>query len=121
MRPDEYVWITRWGRLMGSGDHYIKDQQRRAAQDKAPVTATFRDHDTDAWNTVESITNEATLMRLAQMYRDDKEAVRILTETIAALHREEQPARNLADFDAHMRETELVRDAEKFRRRGFGK
>lgn len=86
---NEYVWIARWGRLLGSGDHYIKDQQKQAAADRAPITATFRDHDTDDWNTIASITSEVTLQRLAQMYCEDKEAVRILTERIASLHRDE--------------------------------
>lgn len=89
-KAEEYVWIARWGHLMGSYDHYIKDQQKQAAAERAPITATFRDNDTAAWNTVESITNEVTLQRLAQMYREDKEAVRILSEQIASLHRDEE-------------------------------
>lgn len=92
-KPDEYVWIRRWGILMGSHEPYIKGQQQDAAKESAPITATFRDHNSREWNTVESITNEVTLMRLAQTYRDDPEAVRILTECIAALHREQEEAK----------------------------
>jgi hypothetical protein len=43
-----------------------------------------------------------------------------LADDEVPLTRDQEP-RTLADLDAHMRETELVRDAEKFRQRGFGK
>lgn len=88
-KPDDYVWVARWGRLMGSYDPYIKGQQKKAAEDNAPLTATFEnDQDAGVWNTIEDITNENTLLRLAQMNSTDKEAVRILTEQIASLHKE---------------------------------
>jgi len=63
---DEYIWVRRWGRLLGSMSYYIEEQVRLARLEKAPPDAIFR-RDDHSWATVDEVvplTREA-LERLA--------------------------------------------------------
>jgi hypothetical protein len=35
-KPQEYIWIEKWGKMMGLSPYYIADEQQRAADDNAP-------------------------------------------------------------------------------------
>lgn len=70
-KPHEYVCIAAWGRRMGSFDYYIKDQQRKAAQMGAPLTAIYeRD---GHWQRAEEIVNPHTRkMILGSLYVEEE-------------------------------------------------
>lgn len=57
-KPTDYVWIERWGRLLGSFRYYVLAQQRLAAADNAPLTAIYKRG--DVWSTIDDITNPLT-------------------------------------------------------------
>lgn len=61
MKPEEYVWIRKWGEMMGSSDYYIEEQQKLAAQDGAPLNAIYAGHNwPKRWETTADITNVDT-------------------------------------------------------------
>ncbi len=53
-KPHEYVCIVAWGRRMGSFNYYITAEQKRAAEEGAPITAIYRNND-GTWSTAEEI------------------------------------------------------------------
>jgi len=57
-KPNEYKWIARWGRFMGSMSYYIQAQQEQAAEDNAPLGAIYKRG--DKWSTIEEVENEST-------------------------------------------------------------
>lgn len=54
----DYLYIRRWGEMMGSDHSYIGDQIRLAQADRAPQTATFKRE--GGWHTIEQVTNPGT-------------------------------------------------------------
>lgn len=62
-RADQYEWIRKWGRNMGSFRYFIEEEQRRAAAEGAPLNATFRQHD-GTWSTTDDILRADTRARL---------------------------------------------------------
>ncbi len=67
-KPGEYVWILRWGKMMASNSGFIKRQQQKAADDGAPLDATFEKYGegggTGEWSTIGDITNQKILTML---------------------------------------------------------
>jgi hypothetical protein len=61
---NDYEWIEKWGRMMGSRPSYIWQEQARAAAAGAPLTAIYEMRDangpTGKWATIDDITNLAT-------------------------------------------------------------
>lgn len=55
----EYHWIRKWGEYLLSKNYYIKDQQKLAAEDGAPLNAIFKKED-GTWETTDGITSEVT-------------------------------------------------------------
>jgi hypothetical protein len=49
MKPEQYLHILAWGRQLGSFDYFIKNEQRKAAQDKAPRTAIYYSETEKRW------------------------------------------------------------------------
>ncbi|MEB3023034.1 MULTISPECIES: hypothetical protein [Mycolicibacter] len=56
MADEDYQYIRRWGRHMGSLDYYINDEIERARTDGAPANAIFR-RDDGTWRTTDDITD----------------------------------------------------------------
>lgn len=54
----EYLYIERWGQMMGSNRDFIADEVARARRDKAPPTAIYRRE--DGWRTIEGVTSVET-------------------------------------------------------------
>lgn len=52
-----YRYIVLWGRLLGSFDYYIQWECNRAKADNAPMTAIYREHESDEWQVAENVTN----------------------------------------------------------------
>ena len=52
----KYHHIRAWGKLLGSYEYYIKDQQGWAAFENAPQNAIYRGD--DKWVTVDDLTNK---------------------------------------------------------------
>jgi hypothetical protein len=59
MKASDYIWIERWGKLLGSFDHYIKNQQEKALAENAPVAATFKRND-GTWALINNVSNLGT-------------------------------------------------------------
>lgn len=55
-QPQSYKAIEVWGHRLGSYMFYIHDQQRRAAEENAPLTAIYK-HQDGSWVTIADITN----------------------------------------------------------------
>lgn len=53
----QYRHLEAWGRMLGSMDYYIRDQQSLAATEKAPLHAVFRKDD-GKWVTIEDCRQE---------------------------------------------------------------
>jgi hypothetical protein len=47
--PDEYVGIRAWGKVLGSYDYYIEQEQRRAVRMRAPLDAIYLNSHNDVW------------------------------------------------------------------------
>jgi hypothetical protein len=56
---EDYPYIRKWGRFMGSFVYYIEDQIRQAREDKAPEDAIYRE-DNGHWHRASEIKNEDT-------------------------------------------------------------
>jgi hypothetical protein len=75
-KPQDYIYIRKWGAIMGSYEYYIKAQQRQAAEDDAPLNAVYqilpkegvRSHE---WATTDDITRPINRERLG--LEDDTE------------------------------------------------
>ena len=63
-QPDEYVFIRRWGTIMGSFEYFIKEQQQLAAAENAPLTAIYKIYGTDSWAVAERVKNPSVRERL---------------------------------------------------------
>jgi hypothetical protein len=50
----DYIMIRAWGELIGSEQHFVRDQIAIAHEDKAPGNAIFK-RDDGTWATVEDI------------------------------------------------------------------
>ena len=48
----DYIWIRKWGQLVGSEGYYVNGQIEQAKLDKAPATAIYKQPD-GTWVTVE--------------------------------------------------------------------
>ena len=64
VREDDYIYIRRWGRMMGSREYYIKDQQRKALEECANIRAIYKNKDSDGWVTVDEIKDELTRQKI---------------------------------------------------------
>lgn len=62
-KPEEYVWIKKWSEMMASSPSFIRQEQRRAAQQDAPLDATYAIHG-GGWATIADITGAQTRARL---------------------------------------------------------
>lgn len=62
-KPEEYIWIKKWGENLASSIGYIRQEQRRAAQQEAPLDATYAIHG-GGWATIADITSPGTRARL---------------------------------------------------------
>jgi len=59
VNPTDYIWIARWNEFLGYS-YITEEQQRRAAEEGAPVDAIFKDRQTDRWVRIGEVKNEAT-------------------------------------------------------------
>ena len=57
-QPKEYRHIRAWGRMMGSFEYYIRNQQNEASDDNAPLDAVYKKG--DGWHVYSDVTNAAT-------------------------------------------------------------
>lgn len=55
----EYLYVKRWGLMMGSNRDYIAQEQARAAAAAAPLTAIYHRDDQEGWRTIEGVSNES--------------------------------------------------------------
>ena len=53
--PRDYRHIKAWGRLLGSDAPYVERQQQKAADEQAPIDATFQRYGSTSWATVQDI------------------------------------------------------------------
>jgi len=65
MKASDYVWIAKWGRMMGSASSYIKAQQERALAAEQPTTVIYEHADPGGrpngeWADVTDVTNPST-------------------------------------------------------------
>lgn len=63
-KPEEYIYIRKWGKMLASFEYYIRDQQKLAAFEDAPLNAVYREHETNSWITTDEIENPATRIQL---------------------------------------------------------
>lgn len=59
----DYVYIRKWGYMLGSTHWYIDEQVELARRDGAPQNATYRNVD-GTWHTTDAITNNLTRVNL---------------------------------------------------------
>ena len=52
----DYKAIRRWGNRMGSMNYYIEDEQAKALEDDAPITAIYRRN--GVWSLAEDIVED---------------------------------------------------------------
>lgn len=74
-KPEEYIWIKVWGRMLGSMDYYIEGQQELASKQNAPVTAIYtKVHPggtpTGKWSILEEVTNPASQRHIRNLAQD---------------------------------------------------
>lgn len=69
MKPEDYIWIRRWGAMMHSGGYYITAEQEKAAEDNAPAGATFK-REGPGWHTIEEVTNRETQLYFLKRFDD---------------------------------------------------
>lgn len=55
-KPSDYKAIAFWGHIMGSFDYYIKNEQRAACADNAPLNVIYKS--ADGWKTTDRVSNE---------------------------------------------------------------
>jgi len=55
---EKYRHIAAWGKMLGSMPYYIKDRQKEALADNAPITAIYKRD--GKWDTFEEIQVEST-------------------------------------------------------------
>ena len=58
-QPSEYLHIRAWGKMMGSYEYYISNQQAQASSDNAPFNAIYH-REGEGWHIAEDIKNPAT-------------------------------------------------------------
>jgi len=54
--PKAYKCVSMWGHEVGSADYYISNQQTKASQEDAPITAIYKDRK-GVWILAEQIEN----------------------------------------------------------------
>lgn len=59
----DYQWIRKWGKFVGSFNYYIEDQVAEARKDNAPQTAICKDMN-GHWSTIDDITASETRKQL---------------------------------------------------------
>lgn len=64
MKTYGYDWIVKWGRLLGSYDHYIQSQCEMARDDGAPFNAIYKRSSSNSWATTSDIISESTRREL---------------------------------------------------------
>lgn len=70
-KPSDYLHIRAWGKMMGSHEYYIVGEQEQAAEDNAPLHATYKRE--GQWNTYEDI-----------LAPDTREYIRLAVEKLSA-------------------------------------
>jgi hypothetical protein len=53
-KPEEYVYIKKWGEMMGLLNYYVKESQLKASKECAPITATHFLKE-KGWQTIDDI------------------------------------------------------------------
>ena len=43
-KPEDYLAIAAWGKMLGSYGYYVREQQRLASEDGAPINAVYEKH-----------------------------------------------------------------------------
>jgi len=56
-KPQEYVWIEKWGKMLGLAPYHIADEQQRAADDHAPLDALYEE-EPGKWRTTDDLGGE---------------------------------------------------------------
>jgi hypothetical protein len=56
--PKEYKYIAAWGRELGLFSYYIVNEQHKAAEQNAPLTAIYYDDRAKHWVTFDEIRSE---------------------------------------------------------------
>lgn len=75
-KPEHYVHILAWGRMMHSDGYYIRDTQAVAAREGAPLDAVFKRKPTpdapmdDSWCRYRDVTNPSTRWVMDKMLGD---------------------------------------------------
>ena len=60
---EDYDYIRKWGRHVGSQPWYIDAEVRLAQREHAPANATYKSHDGE-WHTTDDVTNPETRIAL---------------------------------------------------------
>lgn len=53
-KPEEYIYIKKWGNMMGLLNYYIKEAQLKASKECAPLTATHHLKE-GGWQTLDDL------------------------------------------------------------------
>jgi hypothetical protein len=56
-KPEEYLYIKAWNKMIGTLNYYTKIEQKKASQANAPLNATFFSHE-KRWHTPDDIPDE---------------------------------------------------------------
>lgn len=62
-KPEDYMHIMVWGKMLGSHMNYILREQERAAEDNAPLDAIYYNH--PRWHRFAEVTNDETIHHFA--------------------------------------------------------
>jgi hypothetical protein len=65
-KPSDYKHIAAWGKYLGSDKWFIEDEQRKAAEQGAPINAIYAKSGpggvpTGEWSTADTIANPSTM------------------------------------------------------------
>lgn len=101
-RPEQYVWIARWGRGLGSRHAYVLGEQTRAAADGAPLNAVYYDDRAKRWRTTDDLRYADTRKSLGLPALEGEE--RPVSEQLVDLPRNHAPT-GFFDPDPEMEET----------------
>ena len=80
VKPEQYLYIRAWGKMMRSDSAYVQRQQELAAEDGAPLDAVFRRE--NGWARLEEVNNAAQKFHAYLMGRA------VAAECVAANHAE---------------------------------
>ena len=69
--PKDYIFIKIWGELLGSYPYYINVEQKRAAEEGAPLRATYYSDMTKRWHTIDEVQNEARRNSIIALAKND--------------------------------------------------